>query len=82
MGLTWSDHTRPNGDCPYDHFKAETPLGDIRLEWKGWKKYDPACCCLPWGEMVSDENLDVAKAKVQEAWNRMAARVNKYVGEI
>ena len=77
-GLTWSEHTAPNGDCPYDHIEAETPLGALRIEWKGWKKYAPASCEMPWGEMVCENDLDEVKAQVQECWNRLAVRVNEY----
>ena len=80
-GLTWSDHTAPNGGCPYDHIEAETPLGVLRIEWKGWKKYDPAFCEMPWGETVCENDLDEAKAQVQGCWNRLARRVNEYTDE-
>jgi len=77
-GLIWSEHKSPNDDCGYDHVEAETPLGILRIEWKGWKKYDSPFCALPWDEYVCGSDLNDAKAKVQECWNLFADRVNEY----
>lgn len=72
MPLEWSEHRPPTKDVShYDHVIAKTPLGDIMLEWKGWKGYDSPCCEMPWGEFVHGTDLDDAKQMAQAAWDRM-----------
>jgi hypothetical protein len=74
-GFAWSAPARPNGDCAYDHITAETPLGVVRIEWKGWKAYDAPTAQMPWGEFVGGHDLETAKAAVEQAWRRMAATI-------
>ena len=76
MPIEWSEPRPPTKDvCHYDHVVAQTPLGEIRLEWKGWKDHDSPCGNMPWGEFIIAHDLDDAKAAVQEAWNVMAPKV-------
>jgi hypothetical protein len=76
MPLQWSEPREPGEDnSRYDHVVAETPLGRIVLEWKSWKESDSPCGRMPWGEFFIGWNLDEAKAKAQEAWNKMAPQV-------
>lgn len=70
MTLAWTEPQKPDGKTSfYDHVIAETPLGQIKLEWKSWKKYDATCGQMPWGEFVVGSNLEEAKADVQAKWN-------------
>jgi hypothetical protein len=73
MPLQWSEPRPPTKDvCSYDHVVAETPLGEIRLEWKGWKDHgDSPCGEMPWGEFIVAHDLNDAKAAVQAAWDKM-----------
>lgn len=72
MTLKWSLAAPPTkGISHYDHIIAETPLGNITLEWKGWKDYDSPCAEMPWGEFIVGTDLDDAKQKVQAAWDKM-----------
>lgn len=41
-------------DQPYDTLIAETPFGDYRLEWKGWKKYKDTCIMFNGDFICSD----------------------------
>lgn len=77
MPLEWSEPRPPTRDvCHYDHVVAETPLGQIIIEWKSWKcPGEGYTAHMPWDHFVVGDNLDDAKRKVQEAWNRMAAKV-------
>ena len=77
MTLIWTERIAPDGDCPYDHVIAETPLGDIRLEWKGWKENDSPCGYMPWNadNFVIGCDLDAAKAAAQIAWDAMVQKV-------
>ncbi len=36
--LVWTEVSKPNEECRYDHVKAETPLGVILITWKSWKE--------------------------------------------
>ena len=82
-GLIWSDRTKPDHNCPYDHIEAKTPMGILRIEWTRWKKYDPLpshpSCALPWGGMVVANNIGTAKDEVQKEWNRFSARISELV---
>lgn len=76
MPIEWGDHTAPNTKCSYDHLRAETPLGPLFIEWKGWKRCDSPTCDLPWNDgFVYGDDLDDAKAKVQAAWDEMVQRM-------
>ena len=79
MPLEWSEPRPPTKDvCHYDHVVAETPLGQIVIEWKSWKSPGEGYVAqMPWShvEVVVDNNLDDAKRRVQELWNTMAAKV-------
>ena len=78
MPLEWSEVSKPKKDVSsYTHVIAETPLGQIILEWKGWKEYgDDPCCEMPWGEFVVGYTLDEAKQKVQKSWDEMIPKLN------
>lgn len=76
MPLQWSEIRDPDGKtCFYSHVVSETPLGQLRIEWKSWKEHDSPTCVLPWEEFVCENDLSKAKAAVQIAWNGMVARV-------
>ncbi len=75
MPLAWSDQREPGETSCYKHVVAETPLGDLIIEWKGWKDNDSPGCQMPWGEYVSGRDLVEAKANIQSAWDAMSAKV-------
>lgn len=76
MPLEWSEPRPPAADVShYDHVVAHTPLGEVRLEWKSWKKWDSPCGEMPWGEFVIGLTLDEAKAEAQAAWDRMMPKL-------
>jgi len=65
LKLKWSNVQLPNGNCPYTHVTAKTPLGNFLITWKGWKKSDcPTIDETPWGEWGGVFN-DVEEAKVE-----------------
>lgn len=80
MALKWSEPFPPNAACPYHHCTAETPLGQIRLEWKGWKDQDDVCGTMPWDEFIIGVTLDEAKRNVQIAWSAMLDRLVSFSG--
>lgn len=70
MGLNWSEPTAPNDECRYTHVQADTPLGVVRIEWKGWKDYDDPTCQLPLdldiaNAFIVGNDLEDAKRKVE-----------------
>lgn len=69
MPLQWSEVRSPDDECSYTHIVSKTPLGDLTIEWKGWKDHDTPDCRLPWGDYVFGSDLDDAKAAVQKAWD-------------
>ena len=72
MPLEWSEPRPPSKDVSsYDHVVSHTPLGDIILEWKSWKKYSSPSGMMPWDEHVVGHDLDDAKLAAQVAWDRM-----------
>lgn len=79
--LNWSEPSPPNAACPYHHCVADTPLGQIRLEWKDRKNtmIIPGGG-MPWGEFIVGDNLDEAKRNVQIAWNAMLDRLVAFTG--
>jgi hypothetical protein len=80
MALEWSDVHPPTKDVShYTHTEAQTPMGIIRLEWKGWKENgDSPIAQMPWGEFVVGVDLDDAKQEVQAAWDKMAKAMVPY----
>lgn len=76
MPLQWSEPMPSNETCCYDHVVAETPLGEIRLEWKGWHDLgDPPSGEMPWGEVIDGSDLAEAKQKAQAAWDQMIPKL-------
>lgn len=75
MPLTWSEVREANEDCSYTHVVAETPLGRLVIEWKGWKDHDPPTCILPWGEFIIGMSLSECKEMCQAAWDKIARAV-------
>ena len=76
MPLVWSDPQPPTeGVSYYNHVITKTPLGEIRLEWKSWKDYDPPTAQMPWEEFVVGNNLSDAKVQVQAAWDRKSREI-------
>ncbi len=71
--IKWSEIRKPDKDYSYTHMLAETPLGRIRIEWKGWKERLDFDVTWPWGpyayQMLNAETPDEAKAEVQQLWN-------------
>ena len=59
--LQWSDEREPNEDVRYNHVVAESPLGRITIEWKGWKKYDSRCVYVGGEYIDSGNTLEDAK---------------------
>lgn len=78
--LNWSEPSPPNAACPYHHCVADTPLGQIRLEWDGVGNNLPACGTMPWGEFVFGNDLHAAKQFVQMAWGAMLDRLVAFSG--
>lgn len=36
--MNWTEPKPPTeGESYYDHVKCDSPLGEIRIEWKSWK---------------------------------------------
>jgi hypothetical protein len=69
MGFEWTDPAPPaNGDPSfYDHVIAETPLGEVVIEWKSWKDYPDYVCQTPWETFVCGETLEEAKIAVESS---------------
>lgn len=36
--MKWTEENKPNYQIPYNHIVCPTPIGDITIEWKGWKE--------------------------------------------
>lgn len=84
MPLQWSEPREPNDECPYTHVVSETPLGTLQIEWKGWKDNDGPTCNLPWeseDSFVVGDDLDDAKRKVQDAWDKQVARMAMFASD-
>lgn len=74
--LAWSTSRNPNNECRYNHAVAETPLGELRIEWKGWKDYPSFDATMPWGEYITGTDLDDIKSSVQLSWDRISIDVS------
>lgn len=79
MPINWSEIRGPNKACHYNHVVAESPIGELRIEWKGWKDYDSPTCMLPWGEFVLGNDLAEAKENVRAALKTIAIKVAELV---
>lgn len=81
-GLQWSEERPPTTNASfYDHVVAHTPLGDIFIEWKGWKENDSKCAHMPWKDdvTISEPTLEEAKNCVQHKWNLKVAEMQALV---
>ena len=71
MPLEWSAHKPPDEECRYDHIEAHTPVGLVRIEWKGWKKYDTPICHLPFDVFIYGNDVEDTKANVEKELRRL-----------
>jgi hypothetical protein len=76
--LEWSEPRPPTKDvCSYNHVVAQTPIGNITIEWKSWKDYPGYGASMPWDdEYVHGNSLDEAKHEVQAAWDKMIPKLS------
>ena len=44
--MNWSEEYKPNEEVRYNHIKLSTPIGEVLIDWKGWKEYPcyDVCC--------------------------------------
>ena len=63
--LVWSDRFGPNSECSYDHITADSALGLYRVEWKGWKDFDPPTVCCGGAFIGCYNTIQSAKAAAQ-----------------
>lgn len=52
--LQWSEERQPCDECRYNHVVADSGLGRISIEWKGWKENDSHTVYVA-GEHIGDE---------------------------
>lgn len=71
--LTWSDPAPPDESCRYDHVTAQTPFGQISIEWKSWKapyaSYD-VFYSFDHERVDNGYTLDEAKRKAEAEFSR------------
>lgn len=71
--LEWTEPARANETCMYPHTKAQTPLGEFLITWKGWggdtKSHDVQCTQLDFFEVAHD--LEDAKEIAQKKFNEL-----------
>lgn len=70
--LVWSEESKPNHECCYDHCSAVTPLGNFLITWKSWKDYPGYSVDeTPWGEGIytGTNSLEEAKAAAEKEWH-------------
>lgn len=81
---------RPHTDYPhsesamrYNFIFAETPLGPIFIEWKGWK-ITPSYDVTLFGELIAESTstLEDAKLKTEQYLQRQADEYRKVAGVI
>lgn len=63
--LVWSDRFGPNSECSYDHITADSALGLYRVEWKGWKDFDPPTVCCGGAFIGCYNTIQSAKSAAQ-----------------
>lgn len=80
MGLQWSEPTPPNRESSYDHVQADTPLGVVRIEWKGWKDYDEPICQLPFDLDVP--NVFIVGNDIEDAKRKVEGRLMQLADEL
>ena len=74
MALKWSKRDGGHYDC----IESVTPVGTIRIEWKGWKDDDSPDGEMPWGESFWGSDLEEAKARAQQLWDARMVELEKF----
>ena len=60
--LQWSEEREPCKDIRYNHVVADSGLGRISIEWKGWKERDGRAVYLDGNYLDTGSSLEEAKA--------------------
>ena len=79
--MKWTEHREPNSEIPYDHIIAETPLGRVTIEWKGWKAYPSYTVYIgEYGDYIGNVfTLDAAKDVALKYLKDKSEELNKYL---
>ena len=68
----------PNERCRYTHVIAETNIGPVRIEWKGWKDHPSFDVTFPWEggyETLFAYNVREAKMEVEDRWQKVIGQL-------
>ena len=68
--MEWSEPTKPNQGCHYDHIECMTPLGMVRIEWKSWKQNEDLEIYVNEEHIDYAFTLDGAKEKAKDYLNK------------
>ena len=75
--MKWSKESPPNENCHYNHVVYSCPLlGEIFIEWKGWKQHDSYDCYVMNSDLetiigVSGCSLAEAKTVVEKQYTAL-----------
>lgn len=69
LRLPWSEPSRANEKCRYDHTFVDTAFGRLLLTWKSWKD-DPSYGFdeVPWGDFGTVEYRDWNSVEEAQLW--------------
>jgi len=71
--LIWTEPSKPNNACPYDHTTAETPFGEYLISWKSWKDYPGYGVDFCENYVAFGDTLEEAKNLAQADFDRRLA---------
>ncbi len=80
--FNWSLPKPPTRDISfYDHVTVETPLGELKIEWKSWKS-DPSYDIMLHGDWIGVEyDLDDAKLFAYNYIKQKRNELNQFLNE-
>ena len=80
--MKWSEENKPNQDVSYyNHVIAETPIGKLMIEWKGWKE-NPSYDVVINGMWIGVEyDLESAKRLGEKHINKVYEKLKLFLSK-
>lgn len=83
MSLKWSEESPPNDIISYNHIKCETPIGELVIDWKGWKddpSYDAYLTGSNYVWIGSESSLEDAKEQAKKFMEHKIKELQEFMG--
>ena len=77
--MNWTEPQAPNDKCSYNHVTCQTPLGEMLIDWKGWKDYPSYGVQLNGYYITTAYSLEESKEAAENFIKEKANELNNFL---